>query len=135
MNIWNAEVNKVPLSKYLVCDLRDVTLAHVRAITSQTAVGHCHPLPTERLVTNSRRVFEIIREEFGSKGFKLPGDVESDKPLKITVDNSRYAEKIKITPRPVRQIAMNMCNRLIELGLVRVLTARRASSSRQPSTR
>ena len=116
--VLNGEMEKIPFFSFGACDVRDVALAHVRAISSSNVVGHRHPLLTQREWVSMKYVGEILYEEFYKQGYKVPLETESGSPNKSTMDNSRWLKDLKINPIHIRQSLIDMCNRFIELGLV-----------------
>ncbi len=117
--VLNGEMDKIPFFSFGACDVRDVALAHVRALNGETAVGHRHPILTQKDWVSMKYVGEILYEEFYPKGYNVPKETQPGVPNKSTIDNSRMLKELKIVPTSIRQSLIDMANRFIELGILR----------------
>ncbi|UYV78182.1 hypothetical protein LAZ67_16000386, partial [Cordylochernes scorpioides] len=59
-----------PRVNICICDVRDVALAHVRALTNPAAVGHRHIIVSDHIWV--RDVADILRTELGPLGYSPP---------------------------------------------------------------
>lgn len=116
LNIINSgEEELVPFFCMGVCDVRDVASAHVRALTSSSAVGHRHPLVSQPQWVTTKYLCEILAEEYDG----VNRETEPGVPNKSTVDNSRMIHDLKVIPTPIRKSLVDMANRFHQLGLVK----------------
>lgn len=119
-------------------DVRDVALAHIRAMTIPEAINNRHIIATTS-ETNSFRDYALILDaEFGSKGYSVPTRVAPnfliklfslfDKTVQMVVpflgkrfvfDNSRFRNVLRIEPIPLKNTIIEMANNLIEKGWIK----------------
>jgi len=122
LNVFLGKIAKIPDIYFPTCDVRDVSLAHVRALERDEAVGERIVIVSEPDFIHMRRWGEILRTEFAAKGFdKIPTQVE---PLNdgrgsgkgCTMDNSRMIDIIGIKPIKFESTVIDMANSLIARG-------------------
>lgn len=81
-----------PTGSFMWVDVRDVALAHVRAMEQPEAAGRRFVLVSSYWTT--KQMVEIIREEFPDLRSNLPDNVESDMPEKIWKFNNAPSKQI-----------------------------------------
>lgn len=124
LQLLDGTAKKIPRLNVGVCDVRDVALAHFKAAFLSEAVGNRHAILSQPNLVSFKEMADILHEEFGPKGYKIPREEDStgnDIPLsKASVDNSRMLNVLKISPFSLRQTLIDMANSLIENGLVTI---------------
>lgn len=126
----------VPKFNMAVCDVRDVALAHVKALESPEHVGKRYLIVSE--CKWMRDIARIIQKEFKPLGYFVPTmNVPStlvwlgsfidkstamvaarlDKEFKL--DNKRMVEDLKITPTDIEKTIIDTCHSLIEREIVK----------------
>ena len=119
-----------------VTDVRDVALAHVRALTVPEAAGKRH------LIVNSpvwfKEIALILQKEFRPQGYPIPVHTAPnilvrvssiyDKSVKIVVprlgkevkyENKRMTEILKISPTDLEKTIIDTANSMIEQGIIK----------------
>ena len=79
-----------------VCDVRDVALAHVNAMTSPDAVSQRHIIVNNLQCSNFKEWALILKEEFESKNYSIPTRVAPYFLLKLY---SFFDDTVKIVSR------------------------------------
>nr|KAG5708258.1 hypothetical protein BaRGS_021192 [Batillaria attramentaria] len=119
-----------------IVDVRDVALAHVRAMTSAEAAGHRHIICSNTNLWMSQMA-TLLKSVFGSQGYDVPTITaptyilrlasKVDDSLKTILpylglvhhfDNTRMREVLEVKPRDVRDTLVEMAYAMIDLGLV-----------------
>jgi nucleoside-diphosphate-sugar epimerase len=119
IKLLNGKSEKIPNISVPVCDVRDVALAQFKCAFSPSAVGHRHPILSQKEKGIWKTIAGILHEEFAPKGYKVPTDDSEVTPtVNIQVDNSRMINELGIKPRPLKQTVIDMANSLINAGLV-----------------
>lgn len=140
----------VPKFHMPICDVRDVALAHVKALDNPEHVGKRYLIVTE--CKWLKDIACIIKKEFKPYGYFVPTiPVPSvfvwmgsfvdkstamvvprlDKEFKL--DNKRMVEDLKITPTDIEQTLLDTCHSLIEKGVIKA--TRKYKKSKQPQPR
>lgn len=103
-----------PTGSWMWVDVRDVALAHVRAVERPEAGGHRF-LMVEGYWTNKQMV-DVIREYFPGLRHNLPDSVESDFPDKIfSFDNKPSIAVLGIKYHPFEQCIVDSVNGLLKV--------------------
>lgn len=103
-----------PTGSWMWVDVRDVALAHVRAVERSEAGGKRF-LVVGSYWTNKDLV-DVIREHFPALRSNLPDTVESDLPEHIfSFNNTPSKQVLGITYRPFEQCIVDTVRRLIEV--------------------
>lgn len=139
----------LPKFHLAICDVRDVALAHVKALESSEHVGKRYLILTE--CKWMRDVARMVQKEFKPLGYYVPSmtvpsaivwlgsffDKSSgllvprlDKEFKL--DNRRMVEDLKITPTDVEKTIVDTAHSLIEKGIIR--PTRKYKKAKQPAT-
>jgi dihydroflavonol-4-reductase len=63
----------IPRVAYPVCDVRDVALAHIRAMLTNEAVNNRHIVNSQLDFISVKDISVILDNEFKNQGYKLPG--------------------------------------------------------------
>lgn len=119
-----------------LCDVRDVALAHVKALESPEHVGKRYLIVSESRWMKD--IARVIQKEFKPLGYFVPSyTVPSafvwlgsfvdrstamlvprlDKEFKL--DNKRMVEDLKITPTDVEKTILDTCHSLVEKGIIK----------------
>lgn len=119
-----------------ITDVRDVALAHVKALTLPEAAGKRH------LIVNSsawlKEIALILQKEFRPQGYFIPIHTAPnilvrvssiyDKSVKIVVprlgkevkyENKRMTEVLKISPTDLEKTVIDTANSMIEHGIIK----------------
>lgn len=138
----------VPKFNLAICDVRDVALAHVKALESPEHVGKRYLIFTESRWM--RDIARMVQKEFKPLGYRVPTMVVPnvlvwlgsfvDKSTALLVprlskefklDNKRMVEDLKITPTDVEKTVIDTCYSLIDMGVIR--TTHKYKKSKQPA--
>lgn len=138
----------VPKFNMAICDVRDVALAHVKALEGPEHVGKRY-----LIFTGSRWMKDVARtvqKEFKPLGYFVPTmAVPStlvwigsyiDKSTAMLVprldkefrlDNKRMVEELKVTPTDIEQTILDTCHSLVERGIIKA--TRKYKKSKSPT--
>ncbi len=145
------DIPMLPRNHFVVVDVRDVAVAHVKAMTLPEAAGHRHILASHPLWIKD--IAQILSDEFRPLGYKIPlkeapyflMKIASlfDKSVKMilpswgkegVVDNTRMTQVLGIEPRSAKDTVVEMGYSLIERGFVnKTEKYKRAMSEKQPA--
>jgi nucleoside-diphosphate-sugar epimerase len=104
-----------PTGTWIWVDVRDVALAHIRAIELPEAAGKRF-FVTAGYVTN-KDMIDIIREEFPNLRPQLPENAESDLPKDVyQIDNSRSICVLGLKYRSLRECIVDTVKSLKAVG-------------------
>jgi len=100
-----------------VVDVRDVALAHVKAITVKEAAGN------RFIVCNTslwmKDVADILAEKYLADGWPIPTEeIPNADAEQNWFDNTRSQEVLGITYRPLKDSFIDMCESMIKTGFV-----------------
>jgi len=147
--LLDKSVPAVPKFNMAICDVRDVALAHVKALESPEHVGKRYLIVTESRWMKD--IAKMMHKEFKPLGFFVPTmTVPStlvwlgsfvdkstamlvprlDKEFKL--DNRRMIEELKITPTDVEKTIIDTCHSLIEKGVIK--PTRKYKKVKQPDS-
>jgi len=90
-------MRKIPLLPRLslpVCDVRDVALAHIRAMLTNEAVNNRHIIASQSDFTSIKEIATMLDTEFRKQGFNVPTSQAPDIFIKV----------FSIFDKPVRQV-------------------------------
>ncbi|XP_076324284.1 uncharacterized protein LOC143232573 [Tachypleus tridentatus] len=126
----------VPKVNFSVCDVRDVALAHLKAMTTPSSDGHRHIISTQTVWLKD--IALMLTKEFKPQGYRVPTmnapyfavwlNSFIDKSTRLLLprigrefkfDNSRMKEVLDIIPRDLSQTILDTAYSLIENGLVK----------------
>ncbi|CAG0887918.1 unnamed protein product [Darwinula stevensoni] len=119
-----------------ICDVRDVALAHLKAMTTPEAKGHRHIVYTGSIWMQD--FAKILHDEFAQYGYKPPTGAMPkwvawmascvEKQMKrfiyprwgqeLHYDNSRLRNVLKIEPTEIKRSVIDMGHNLIQNGIV-----------------
>lgn len=126
----------VPKANFAVCDVRDVALAHLKAMTLPNAADHRHIICTQNVWFKD--IALALSKEFKPYGYNIPSMVAPyfavwlnsfvDKLSRTILprigrefrfDNKRMREELGITPKELNQTLIDTAYSLIENGFVK----------------
>lgn len=120
--VFDENLSQVDNYYFATCDVRDVALAHVKAAFSDQAVGHRNLILSSTSLLSVKNWVEILKEEFGSRGYKIAEVNETNKNVSETkFEDSRMRNVLEITPTDFRSTIIDMTNSLIEFGILKRL--------------
>lgn len=138
----------VPKFNMAICDVRDVALAHVKALESPEHVGKRYLIVSE--CKWMKDIARMVQKEFKPLGYFVPTMAvpsalvwigsyldrstallvpRLDKEFKL--DNKRMVEDLKITPIDAEKTILDTCHSLIEKGIVK--PTRKYKKSKSPA--
>jgi len=104
-----------PTGVFIWVDVRDVALAHVRALEVPDAGGKRF-LVTAGHYSNAA-IAEIIKKDFPDLADKLPAEIKSDAPAEVYgIDNSRSKELLRLKYRGLEESIDDTVKSLLEIG-------------------
>ncbi|GAB6018891.1 hypothetical protein CHUAL_000549 [Chamberlinius hualienensis] len=126
----------IPKANFTICDVRDVALAHYKALTLPEAVGHRHIIATQNLWM--KEMAQTLAKEFRPQGysvstlncpyFALWVKGFFDKSVKLMLprlgkevkfESKRMVEVLDITPTAANSTLLDTAYSLIEQGIVK----------------
>lgn len=111
----NAKDQLPPTGTFIWVDVRDVALAHVRAMEVPGAGGQRFFVTAGHY--SNKDIADIIREAYPELASKLPADATSDMPPDIfQVDNSKTTELLGLKYRPLKQSVADTVKSLLAVG-------------------
>ncbi|GIY35260.1 cinnamoyl-CoA reductase 1 [Caerostris darwini] len=129
-------VPMVPKVNFAVCDVRDVALAHLKAMTLPNAADHRHIICTQNVWFKD--IALALSKEFKPHGYSIPTMVAPyfavwlsscvDKTTRTILprigrefrfDNKRMRDELGITPKELNQTLIDTAYSLIDNGLVK----------------
>ncbi len=129
------DVPAVPDFEFAMVDVRDVAAAHLAAMVTPEASGQRFICCIESHAM--REVAQILADEFGAKGFKVPtGRLPNfllrivaiwDKQARlllpeigqsVNLDNSKIRRVLGLAPRDLHEMTVSMANSMIQYGVV-----------------
>uniref|UniRef100_A0A6G1SAU3 Uncharacterized oxidoreductase C513.07 n=1 Tax=Aceria tosichella TaxID=561515 RepID=A0A6G1SAU3_9ACAR len=138
----------VPKFSVAICDVRDVALAHVKALESPEHVGKRYLIVSD--CKWMRDIARIVQKEFKPLGYYVPTMVVPNALVwlgsfvdrstvllvprlgkEFKLDNKRMVEDLKITPTDVEKTINDTCYSLIEKGIIRA--THKYKKTKQPS--
>jgi len=144
-HLMHKDMPMLPKIVFPPVDVRDVALAHLRAMTIPEAAGNRHMLVGS--IVWMKDMAAILEKEFKSQGYNVPKSeapkfvlqlaslydksakaVIGDFGKEIQVDNKRMREVLKITPIDLNKSLIDMGYSLIERGYVKKTTKYRPQS-------
>lgn len=138
----------VPKFHLAVCDVRDVALAHVKAMTGGEHIGKRYLIVTE--CKWMKDIARMVQKEFKPLGYFVPTMAvpstlvwlgsyidrstallipRLDKEFKL--DNRRMVEELKITPTDIEKTILDTCHSLVEKGIIK--STRKYKKSKAPA--
>ncbi|KAL8582717.1 hypothetical protein ACOMHN_051503 [Nucella lapillus] len=136
--LLNREMPMLPRTSFPIVDVRDVALAHVRAMTlpAEAVAGKRHIASAKSLWFSEMGI--LLKAVFGPQGYNVPTMVAPKVFLRIfslfdssvkgilpqvgvvrDYDNTRLREVLHVEPRDVRDTLVDMAYALIQAGFVR----------------
>lgn len=134
--ILDRSMPAIPKANFTVCDVRDVALAHYKAMTIPEAVGHRHIVATQNLWL--KEMAQVLAKELKPQGYSISTIscpyfalwVKGlfDKSVKLILprvgkeikfDNTRMKDVLGITPMDANQSILDTAYSLIEHGVVK----------------
>ena len=128
----------LPNISFGTCDVRQVALAHLRAMLIPEAVNNRHLIISSTKSSSFKDYALILDEEFGKEGYNVPTKVACnccikmlalfDKSIKMIVpnlgkcvsfDNKRMIHVLKIEPIPIKKTLIDMAYSMIEKGKIK----------------
>lgn len=121
LSVFVGNLEKVPEVYRPTCDVRDVALAHVRAVTLPQAAGERIAIVSEQNYIPMIRWAHILNKEFSKYDFKIPLEEEvGNGNCKTTkIDNKKMTQLLDIEPTDFNKTIIDLANSLIEKGIVK----------------
>ena len=116
LNILGNKIEKVPQLYFPTCDVRDVALAHVKAVFTPEAAGERILIISSTNFIPMIRWAQILDKEFTSKGYKIPlEEVETGEAKGKTakVNDSKMRNILGIKPIEFEKTVIDMAYSLI----------------------
>jgi dihydroflavonol-4-reductase len=133
--IMDRDVPAIPDYRIVPIDVRDVALAHVRAMTVRGAAGKRFICAIES--HSLREIAQILAEEYGERGFKIPvrklpnfmmpvaalfekqvRRISADVGQPLDVDAGKIKAVLGLSPRGLREMTIAMADSMITYGVV-----------------
>ncbi|KAK7090236.1 uncharacterized protein [Littorina saxatilis] len=130
------QISMLPRLSYPMVDVRDVALAHVRAMTCPEAAAHRHICSTKNMWFSEIGI--LLKSVFGPQGYNVPTSVAPKVFLRIAgicdssikrilpeigvvrkFDHTRMQKVLEIEPHNIRDTLVEMAYALIESGFVK----------------
>jgi len=133
--IFKNQMPGIPRLSFPLVDVRDVAIAHFKALVSPSSNGRRYCLCANSVWIED--VVKILKEEFGKYGYKFVSRKVGKCPMKMAalldpsvklilphvglfyrIDNTRSIKELGLRYRSVEETLLDMANNMIELGLV-----------------
>jgi dihydroflavonol-4-reductase len=133
--MMDRDLPAIPDYQIVPIDVRDVALAHVRAMTVRGAAGRRFLCTIES--HSLREIAQILSEEYGERGFKIPVRklpkflmpvaalfdkqarmIASQVGQPLDVDASQIKMVLGLSPRGLREMTIAMADSMIDYGVV-----------------
>uniref|UniRef100_A0A4D5R9U3 Cinnamoyl-CoA reductase 1 n=1 Tax=Scolopendra viridis TaxID=118503 RepID=A0A4D5R9U3_SCOVI len=130
------QMTALPQVGLVICDVRDVALAHLRAMTIPEAANHRHLIYSANMWL--KEVADILAKEFRPQGYTIPTmhcpyfvlwlasffnktakSYLSRVGRQLKIDNTRMRTVLKIEPRDVSSTLNDMVYSLIDHGIIK----------------
>ncbi len=137
-NLLERQAPMLPNISFGTCDVRQVALAHIRAMIIPEAVNNRHIIVSTTKSTTFKEYALILDAEFSKEGYNVPTKVACNCCIKmlalfdptikmivpylgkcINFDNKRMIEVLKIEPEPIQKTLIDMAYSMIEKGKIK----------------
>ncbi len=128
----------LPDINFCTCDVRDVALAHIKAMILPDAVNNRHIIASTEECNSMQEFALILDAEFGPRGYNIPTKVAPNFLIKIAsvfdksvqlitpmlgkkfkFENNRMRNVLQIEPIPLKKTVIDMANNMIEKGKIK----------------
>ena len=135
LKILKEEIAGYPIMTVPVVDVRDVAIAHLKALKLKEANGRRYIVASQNAPI--KELVDMLRDELGSYGYNVVNRPVSRWPVKLIsyldsslkkllpyagrdfkVDNARSIRELKLSYRSIEETIVDMGYNFIELGLV-----------------
>jgi dihydroflavonol-4-reductase len=118
LGLMTGRIAEAPRQSFGVADVRDVAVAHLRALEADAAVGQRFLL-TSPPATSWLGVAEMLRRNFGDRAAKCPTQEVAGDPVPTNeFDVSRAVNLLGWQPRPAENTIVEMTQSLERVGLL-----------------
>ncbi|MGO4534867.1 NAD-dependent epimerase/dehydratase family protein [Leifsonia sp. 2MCAF36] len=109
----------VPRQRFGIADVRDVSLAHIAAMSTPSADGKRYLLLTDGPTMTFLDVANVLRAELGELAARVTTqELPGDDPTPLVIHNDRAKEELGFRPRPAVETIVETAESLRDLGLL-----------------
>jgi len=125
LNLFRQKIPVIPDFWQVMCDVRDVALAHIRAVTLPEAVGQRYIISTHQNAQSLLSIAKILNEEFGPKGYLVSTEMSTEVTIRSAfkdakLENSKMINQLNIQPTDFKKTIIDTAYSFIEQGLVKI---------------
>eukprot|EP01022_Parablepharisma_sp_SALTPOND_P029063 TRINITY_DN72459_c0_g1_i1.p1 TRINITY_DN72459_c0_g1~~TRINITY_DN72459_c0_g1_i1.p1 ORF type:complete len:378 (+),score=44.36 TRINITY_DN72459_c0_g1_i1:72-1136(+) len=133
-NMLNGTMKMIPQLYYAIVDVRDVALAHIKAMDTPEADGKRYICFSGQYLW-IEELAKILKDEFGKYGYDIPTEVQKECPVKdkshflylrwnkkFKLSNERIRKDLGIEFKGAKKAVIDMANSMIKQGSVPDLT-------------
>lgn len=108
-----------PRQRFGVADVRDVSSAHLAAMSTPDAAGKRYLLLTDGPTTTWLGVADVLRERFGELAAKVPSaEVPGDDLPPLLIHNERAKTELGFAPLPAETTIVDTVDNMLERGML-----------------
>jgi nucleoside-diphosphate-sugar epimerase len=109
----------VPRQRFGIVDVRDVSAAHIAAMSTPSAAGKRYLVLADGPTMTFLNVANVLRTELGDLAARVPTvEAPGDEPAPLVIHNDRAKRELGFTPRPAVETIVATAESLRELGLL-----------------
>ncbi|WP_374008327.1 NAD-dependent epimerase/dehydratase family protein [Leifsonia sp. LS-T14] len=109
----------VPRQRFGMADVRDVSSAHLAAMTTPEAAGKRYLVLADGPTMTFLDVANVLRSELGELASRVPTEeVPGEEPAPLVIHNERAKRELGLRPRPVVETIVETARSLRDLGLL-----------------
>lgn len=109
----------VPRQRFGMADVRDVSAAHVAAMSTPGAAGNRYLVLADGPTMTFLDVANVLRERLGDLAAQAPTEeLPGDEPAPLVIHNERAKRELGLRPRPAVETIVETAESLRDLGLL-----------------
>jgi nucleoside-diphosphate-sugar epimerase len=119
--LLDGTIPAVPRQRFGIADVRDVSAAHIAAMSKQEAAGKRYLVLADGPTMTYLDVARVLRERLGALGSRVTTEeLPGDEPTPLVIHNERAKSELGFQPRPAEETIIETAESLRELGLLAV---------------
>ncbi|TDP98501.1 MULTISPECIES: NAD-dependent epimerase/dehydratase family protein [unclassified Leifsonia] len=112
-------ITAVPRQRFGMADVRDVSAAHLAAMSTPGAAGNRYLVLADGPTMTFLDVANVLRERLGDLAAQAPTEeLPGDEPAPLVIHNERAKRELGLRPRPAVETIVETAESLRDLGLL-----------------
>ncbi|WP_020076410.1 NAD-dependent epimerase/dehydratase family protein [Cryocola sp. 340MFSha3.1] len=112
-------ITVVPRQRFGMADVRDVSAAHLAAMSTPGAAGNRYLVLADGPTMTFLDVANVLRERLGDLAAQAPTEEQpGDEPAPLVIHNERAKRELGLRPRPAVETIVETAESLRDLGLL-----------------